>query len=72
MIGDAIDRERAGIEVAPVTREAERCRTVDVGSDVVEGYDVTYRYQNRDFTTRMAYDPGDRVQVRIDVGTLAQ
>lgn len=66
-IGNAIDRERAGITVAPVTRDVERCRTVDVGSDVVQGYDVTYRYQNREFTTRMAYDPGSRVQVRVDV-----
>jgi uncharacterized protein YcfJ len=66
-IGDAIDRERAGIEVMPVTREVERCRTVEVGNDVVEGYDVTYRYRNRDFTTRMAYDPGQRVQVNVDV-----
>ena len=72
VIGDAVDRERAGIEVAPVTREVERCRTVDVGSDVIEGYEVTYRYQNRDFTTRMTYDPGDRVEVRVDVDTLAQ
>ena len=66
-IGDAIDRERAGIDVMPVTREVERCRTVDVGNDVVQGYDVTYRYRNRDFTTRMAYDPGQRVQVNVDV-----
>ena len=66
-IGSAIDRERAGIHVAPVTREVERCRAVDLGSDVVQGYEVTYRYQNRDFTTRMAYDPGTRVQVRVDV-----
>jgi uncharacterized protein YcfJ len=66
-IGDAVDLDRAGITVAPVTRDVERCRTVDVGNDVINGYDVTYRYQNRDFTIRMAYDPGDRVQVRVDV-----
>ena len=66
-IGDAIDRERAGIQVMPVTRDVEHCRTVDVGNDVIQGYDVTYRYRNRDFTTRMAYDPGQRVQVNVDV-----
>ena len=66
-IGDAIDLDRAGITVAPVTRDVERCRTIDAGNDIVNGYDVTYRYRNRDFTIRMAYDPGDRVQVRVDV-----
>ena len=71
-IGDAIDRERAGIEVMPVTREVERCRTVNVDDDVIAGYDVTYRYRDRDFTTRMAYDPGQRVRVNVDVQPTAQ
>lgn len=66
-IGAAIDRERAGITIAPVTRDVERCRMVDVGRDVLQGYDVTYRFQDRDFTTRLTYDPGTRVQVRVDV-----
>ena len=50
-----------------MTREVQRCRIVDTRRDVLEGYDVTYRYQNRDFTTRLAYDPGDRLQLRVDV-----
>lgn len=33
----------------------------------VEGYDVTYHYQGRIYTTRMPYDPGSRVPVRLDV-----
>lgn len=56
-----------GMSVAPVTRNVDRCRTIDSGRDVIDGYDVTYRYQNREFTTRLAYDPGNQVQVRIDV-----
>ena len=55
------------ITLQPVTRDVQRCRTVETGRDVVDGYEVTYRYQNRDFTTRLAYDPGDRIQVRVDV-----
>ena len=66
-IGNSFDRERAGIEIAPVTRDVERCRSVDVGRDALDGYDVTYRYQNRDITTRLPYDPGPRLQVRVDV-----
>ena len=57
----------AGIAVATVTRDVEHCRTVDAGRDVLEGYDVTYRYQGRDLTTRMQYDPGTQVQVRVEV-----
>lgn len=59
--------EDAGVQVAPVTRDVDRCRSVDVGRDVVDGYDVTYRFQNRDLVTRLPYHPGDRLQVRVDV-----
>ena len=55
------------VTMNPITHDVQRCRTVDTGRDVLDGYDVTYRYQNRDFTTRLAYDPGDRIQVRVDV-----
>ena len=58
------------IAMQPVTRDVQRCRTVETGRDVVDGYDVTYRYQNRDFTTRLANDPGDRIQVRVDVAPI--
>jgi uncharacterized protein YcfJ len=61
------ERDGNATVLAPVTRDVERCRTVDVGNNVINGYAVTYRYQNRDFTIRMAYDPGDRVQMRVDV-----
>lgn len=63
-----IDRNGTSrITMNPITHDVQRCRTVDTGRDVLDGYDVTYRYQNRDFTTRLAYDPGDRIQVRVDV-----
>ena len=66
-IGNTVDLDRAGVQVAPVTRDVDRCRSVDVGRDVVDGYDVTYRFQNRDLVTRLPYHPGDRLQVRVDV-----
>jgi uncharacterized protein YcfJ len=49
-------------------RVVERCRTVNYTRDVVRGYDVTYRYQGRFFTTRMPYDPGRFVQVDVSRG----
>jgi len=46
-----------------------RCRTVSETryEDRIEGYDVTYRYGGRSYTTRMPYDPGNRISVRVDV-----
>lgn len=31
----------------------------------IEGYRVTYAYRGRRYTTRMPYDPGNRVRVRV-------
>ena len=63
-----VDRYGASrVTLQPVTQDVQRCRTVETGRDLVDGYDVTYRYQNRDFTTRLASYPGDRIQVRVDV-----
>jgi uncharacterized protein YcfJ len=33
----------------------------------IDGYRVTYVYQGREYSTRMPYDPGDRVRIRVDV-----
>ena len=46
----------------------ERCRTVTNWRDTdrVLGYEVTYRYGGREYTTRMDHDPGDRLRVRVN------
>ena len=51
-----------------VTRTTQRCRTETDYRDTanVLGYDVTYRYGGREFTTRMDHDPGERMRVRVD------
>ncbi len=33
----------------------------------IDGYNVTYRYRGRHFTTRMKRDPGRRIRVRVRV-----
>lgn len=38
-----------------------------VREEHVHSYDVTYRYQGRLYRTRTAFDPGDRLRVRVDV-----
>ncbi|MCI4568795.1 glycine zipper 2TM domain-containing protein [Lysobacter sp. CFH 32150] len=38
-----------------------------VNEGSVTGYDVTYEYAGRQFTSRTNYHPGDRIRVRVDV-----
>lgn len=38
----------------------------------LEGYDVTYRYKGQLYTTRMNYDPGKFIQVRVDVSPVVE
>lgn len=37
------------------------------GAGEVSAYDVTYEYAGRQYVTRTAYHPGDRIRVRVDV-----
>jgi uncharacterized protein YcfJ len=49
--------------------DVERCdvRYDESYEERIDGYRVTYLYNGRQFTTRMPYDPGDRIRVRVDV-----
>lgn len=63
--------EQAGYEnrrVAERVSYETQCRTVhDVRyEERIDGYDVAYRYGGRVYRTRMPYDPGDRIRVRVD------
>ena len=55
------------VDYIPETRTVQRCRTVYDGRDEVTGYTVAYRYQGRDYTTRMAYDPGASMRVQVNL-----
>jgi uncharacterized protein YcfJ len=50
-------------------RTVERCGVSyrDSWEERIDGYDVTYRYAGREYFTRMPFDPGDRIRVRVDV-----
>jgi len=79
LVGNQIDRDNADngpgtvteVERRPVTREVERCRTVQEVRDVAVGYDVRCRYGNREFVTRMPFDPGRRIRIAVDVNPVA-
>jgi uncharacterized protein YcfJ len=66
-IGNNIDNQNRGTIVTPVSREYQRCRTVESYSEVVRGYDVVYRYAGRDVSVHLPYDPGSRVRVAVGV-----
>lgn len=71
IIGDRVANQNQGATQTttqvPQTREERRCRQVDNFRDVIRGYNVTYRYNGRDVTTRLPYQPGDTVQVNVGV-----
>ena len=66
-IGGAAVGNEIGRRNAP-DGTVERCRTVQGDYDQrVVGYDVTYRFQGREFVTRLPYDPGPDLPVNVTV-----
>ncbi len=51
------------------TRYEEVCEVTERVNyqQVIDGYQVTYKYKGQRFNTRMPYDPGDRIKLRIRV-----
>lgn len=60
VVGDQVDnRQVAG------RQPQQQCRTVESTREIIRGYTVVYRYNGRDVTTTMPYDPGMRVSVSV-------
>jgi uncharacterized protein YcfJ len=66
-IAGAMTGDRIATKDEPRTQQVERCRDVPVGTDVVTGYRVIYRYNGQDVTTTLPYQPGSTVRVRVNV-----
>ncbi len=51
------------------SRMVTQCETVNDyhTEEIPDGYRVTYRYKGERFTTRMPYDPGNFIKVRVAV-----
>ena len=51
------------------SRPVERCDTRYQSRQErrIDGYDVVYRYQGQQYATRMPYDPGKKIKVRVDI-----
>ena len=73
LVGSAIGNN-AGGDRTPRDRDVvydtvRRCETRDEvrQEERVDGYNVTYLYNGREYTTRTRNDPGDRIRVRVSV-----
>ncbi len=51
----------------PRSEQVERCRDVSNYRDVIKGYTVIYRYNGREATTTLPYQPGDTVKVGVSL-----
>jgi uncharacterized protein YcfJ len=60
---------RTGYYAPPEARTVTRCETrmTEQWEERIDGYRVTYEYNGRRFETRLPYDPGRTLRVRVDV-----
>ncbi len=49
----------------PGAQPAQQCRTVESSREVVNGYDVVYRYNGRDVNVALPYNPGRTIKVGV-------
>ncbi|MGZ5571954.1 MAG: glycine zipper 2TM domain-containing protein [Usitatibacter sp.] len=77
LIGNSIERDADSadrgatrevvVDRVPVTRDVQRCNTIADAREAIVGYDVRYEYNGHEFTTRLAYDPGQQLPVNVEV-----
>ena len=67
-IGRNVDKNNGGPDRVYESSE-RRCRVVDVEREDrrVAGYDVEYRYKGDVFVSRLDYDPGNKLRVRVAI-----
>lgn len=67
MVGDNADNRGRAAGTHMQTQEVERCRSVDNWSRRVAGYEVVYRFQGRNYSTVLPYDPGNSLRLKVNV-----
>ena len=65
--GDRIDNNGYVVQAPPSEEAVRQCRMVDHWESRTNGYNVTYEYHGRNFTSVMPYDPGQRVRLHVAV-----
>lgn len=63
IVGDRIDNSRP----AAAPGQIQRCRQIDSYRQEVSGYNVVYRYDNRDIAATLPYHPGNTVTVGVGI-----
>lgn len=64
----AVSADNATNQYNTSVQNVQKCTTVQGASQQrIVGYDVTYEYSGQRYTTRMAYDPGNRVPINVTV-----
>jgi uncharacterized protein YcfJ len=63
VVGDRMDGSGTRYESRP--RQVERCRVRDDYRQVLTGYDVRYRFEGREYSTRLPYDPGKWLTLNV-------
>lgn len=75
LIGAAIGNESAKrrygapYETVEYSRPVTRCETrlTSHREERIDGYRVVYRYHGQKYETRMPYDPGREIRIRVDI-----
>lgn len=63
VVGDRWNDGSSRYESRP--QQVERCRIEDNLHQVINGYDVRYRFQGREYSTRLPYDPGKWLTLNV-------
>jgi len=63
VVGDRWNSGSTRTESVP--QQVERCQTHDNFRQVLTGYDVRYRFQDREYSTRLPYDPGKWLTLNV-------
>jgi uncharacterized protein YcfJ len=70
-IGNDAAKRRYGASYRTVeySRPVERCETrmTSHREERIDGYRVVYKYHGQKYETRMPYDPGREIRVRVDI-----
>ena len=64
VVGDRWNKNGTRYEES-VPQQVERCRSTDNFRQVLSGYDVRYRFQGREYSTRLPYDPGKWLTLNV-------
>ena len=68
--GDRLENngtQQGAVETVTSEQPVQRCRMVDNFESRTTGYNVTYEYKGRQYSSVLPYDPGNRLKVNVTV-----